>query len=151
MVLLQAQTANNPFMPLDIDGFTSDFYRTIGNESDRIPEVPTESYSWDLEYRNNLGNTNSRYFELFNHAAMVNLGFKEDWEFDDISLPDLKSLSPYSENNVDLIGSNLYVNLTFAMRTDLGNYAKIRIVKIIDQTVAMQTYKDLVLEVVVYR
>jgi hypothetical protein len=141
MVLLQADTDSDPFMPLDIDGFAVDFYRN----SDEI-----EAYSWDLEYRYDPPFTTVRYLRPDNHAEIAQLGYKSDDDFDTlVSLPYLKALTTYSTANVDVSYPVLYT--TFAIRTDRGNYAKARIIRVIDTTAGSLSYKDLVLEVVVYR
>jgi hypothetical protein len=139
MVLLQADLGL-PFMPLDIDGFTSDFYR-----------VTDEKRPWDLEYRHVAGNPGNRFFRPMNHAEMVSLEIRSGGQFDDISLPDLKNLTTYSTNDIGISAQAL--EQTFAIRTDLGNYAKARIVRIIDTTGAEDglPYQDFVLEVVIYK
>lgn len=143
LVLLQADLGD-PYMPLDIDGFTSDFYRITGG-NDR----PTERYSWDLTYRHNEGDVATRFFHPVNFAEMAYLGINDGGQFDAISLPDLKAMT-YSTADINV--SAAAVEDTFAIRTDLGNYAKARIVRVIDHTGADTLhYQDLVLEVVVYR
>jgi hypothetical protein len=143
LVLLQAQDDEHPYMPLDIDRFTSDFYRTKGG---------TEAYSWDLEYWYNQPDTESRFLRPVNSARIVSLELRDDIAFDEISLLDLKTTTNYSTNDLDISTPSL--TQTFAIRTDLGNYAKARIIRIID-TVGVDPdtrhYQDLVLEVVVYR
>ena len=145
MVLLQVIDDDNPYTPLDIDGFTSDYFRIIGVAGDT-----TESYSWDLEYRYEAPDGNVRFFRPVNNAEMAYLGIQNSDNFDAISLPDLKALS-YSYDDFDLSGSNLQVNATFAVHTDVGNYAKIRIVQIVDTTYGSRLNKDLVLEVYIYK
>jgi hypothetical protein len=146
MVLLQADTDDNPYMPLDLDYMVSDFYRVTGNP---------DGYSWDLEYRygstSNTSDTSTRYLRVFNGATISALsGTYNGAQFDAISLPDLKGLT-YSTSDVDLSGSNLYEQRAFAVKTDLGNYAKIRIFRIINTTANGLPYRDLILEVVIYR
>jgi hypothetical protein len=148
MVLLQADTDLNPFMPLDLDAMVSDFYRVTGNP---------DGYSWDLEYRygstSNPSDTSTRYLQAYNGTAIVSLGTYADAPFDALSLPDLKGVTYTANNSINLTGdSNLYVNRTFAVRTDLRNYAKMRIFRIIDTTDPdSRPLRDIVLEVVVYR
>jgi hypothetical protein len=143
MAFLQAETDSNPFMPLDIDGLAVDFMRVTGNPN---------GYSWDLEYRYGAPDTTDRYLRTFNGAAIVSLGMYSDNAFDALSLPDLKALNNYSTGDIDLSGSNLYENRTFAVITDLKNYAKVRIFRIKDTTDSFaRPLKDLVLEVVVYK
>jgi hypothetical protein len=151
MILLQSGDDANPFMPIDFDGFAVDFFRTTGQDDPhRDPDVPTESYSWDLEYRYDNPNTNSLFFRPKNFAEITSLGLRNDAQFDAISLPYLKSLTSYSTNEIDVSDPSLY--LTFAIHTDLGNYAKARIIRVIDTTGGdLREYKDLVMEVVVYK
>jgi hypothetical protein len=146
MVLLQANDDANPFTPLDIDGFISDFYKTTG-----VPDRVTESYSWDLEYRYGAPNTDNRFLRPRNFAEIVSLGIKNDAQFDALSLPQLEAISAYTTSDINISGASLSVNLTFAIYTDLGNYAKARIVRIIDTNDGVRNYKDLVLQVVVYK
>jgi len=144
MALLQVVDDVNPYTPLDIDGFTSDYFRIIG------PAGSTEAYSWDLEYRYEAPDPTIRFFHPVNNAEIAYLGLQDENGFDGISLPQLKNLS-YSPDDFDLSGTNLKVNTTLAVHTDLGNYAKIRIVQIIDTPYANRVYKDLVLEVYIYK
>jgi hypothetical protein len=141
MVLLQAATDNRPLMPIDIDGFTSDFYRVADG---------TEAFSWDLEYRYRDPDTTDRFLRPVNFAEIVSLGFRDDGQFDELSLPALKALTTYSGNDLDLDPAT--EGQTFAIRTDLGNYAKARIFRIINTVgVDLRDYQELVLEVVVYK
>jgi hypothetical protein len=141
MILLQADI-NLPYMPIDLDAFTVDYFRN----TDR-----TEAYPWDLEYRFTNSNTANRLLQPWNGATIAPLGYKSDGDFDLISLSSLKSLTTYSTGNLDLSGTNLYQYMAFAVRTDLGNYAKARIVRIINTTDGTYNYKDLVLEVCIYK
>ncbi|MBN1566550.1 MAG: hypothetical protein JXA73_01800 [Acidobacteria bacterium] len=140
MVLLQASTDEDAYMPIDIDGFTSDFYRTTGG---------TEAYSWDLEYWYDAPDTEDRFFKPVNFSGIVSLGIRNDAQFDAISLPDLKARTDYSSNELDI--STAVEFQAFAIRTDLGNYAKARIIRVIDTWDGYRNYQDLLLEVIVYR
>ncbi len=148
MVLLQASDDAHPYMPLDVDGLVVDYFRNADG---------TEGYSWDLEYRYNAPDTTDRYLEPFNGAGLASLGTYNDVNFDAISLPTLKSLNYNTSSGqvIDLSGSNLTVGFTFAIRTDIGNYAKARIARIIDTTDTStgtpRQNEDIVLEVYVYR
>jgi hypothetical protein len=149
MVLLQASTDNNPYMPIDFDSFAVDYFRTTGD-----PSVDTESWSWDIEYRYNSSDRTNRYLRPFNGAALSSIGYSDASAFDQISLPDLKALT-YTTRDISLSGSALYTGYAFAVRTDIGNYAKVRILRIIDTTDSpngIDLYnKDLVLEVCIYK
>jgi hypothetical protein len=154
MVFLQASTDNKPFMPIDLDNFTVDYFREEGD----MAAGDTESYPWDLEYRYNSPNTTDRYLEALNGAALAPIGLKDAGQFDQLSLPYLKSLTYTRAGTIDLSdsrNSSLNQGFAFAVRTDIGNYAKVRILRIIDtvdSTVTPTHYnKDLVLEVCIYR
>lgn len=143
MVLLQASDDDNPFMPLDIDNFTVDYFRTTDG---------TEKYPWDLEYRYVPPNSEARYLEAKNNAGIVSIGFRDNGEFDSISLPQLKALNYQKNGRIDLPDTILNrIGFTFAVKTDIGNYAKVRIVRVVDTNDDPFFNKDLVLEVTVYK
>jgi hypothetical protein len=65
-------------------------------------------------------------------------------------MPYLKSLPSYSTAEINV--SNPVLFNAFAIRTDLGHYAKARIIRVIETTGDdFRGYKDLVLEVVVFK
>jgi hypothetical protein len=141
MVLLQSASDATPYMPLDIDGMAVDFYRVKDG---------FEAYSWDLEYRYGAPNTTDRFLRPVNSAKIVSLDVKTDNEFDAITMPYLKSLPSYSTAEINV--SNPVLFNAFAIRTDLGHYAKARIIRVIETTGDdFRGYKDLVLEVVVFK
>jgi hypothetical protein len=131
-------------MPLDIDGLTVDYFRNFDG---------TEAFSWDLEYRYGAPNTADRYLQPFNGAGLASLGVNNDTSFDAISLPTLRALNYNTSSGhvIDLSGSNMQVGFTFAIHTDVGNYAKARITRIIDTTDGARQNIDIVLEVYVYK
>jgi hypothetical protein len=148
VAFLQAPTYTNTVMPLDIDQFTSDYFRKKGNTSGDV-----DDWSWDIQYMWDSPATTSPYFRPVNGAQIVSLGYKTDADFDVISLPTLKGLT-YSTQDIDLTGTaNLYLWRAFAVRTDRGNYAKFRIAMIIDDKDPTQgrPLQHLVLEVAVYK
>jgi hypothetical protein len=148
MVLLQSSKDASPYMPLDLDNFASDYFRN--NDG-------TEAYSWDLEYKYSSTNRTNRYLQPFNGAGLSSMGTEDDASFDDISLPTLKGLTYSTSATIDLSGSTDYTKFAFAVHTDIGNYAKVRIVRIITTTDTTTvpgttlTNKDLVLEVCIYK
>jgi hypothetical protein len=146
MVLLQAFTDSDPYMPLDIDGFAADYFRVTDG---------TEDYPWDLEYRYASPDYTNRWLHPLNGAAIASMGLKNNAEFDAISLPQLKALANYtSTGTISLNGSNLQETFTFAIRTDIGNYAKVRIRQIVDTTRSDfpgRVNEDLILEVCIYK
>jgi hypothetical protein len=154
MVFLQASTDSDPFMPVDLDNFTVDYFRTIGD----LNAGDTESYPWDLEYRYDAPDTTSRYLVAMNGAAVAPIGVRDAGQFDQISLPDLKGMSYSTGGTIDLSESRnslLAQGFAFAVRTDIGNFAKVRILRIIDTVDSAVTpthyNKDLVLEVCIYK
>lgn len=145
VAFLQAPTVDDTIMPLDIDNFISDYFRTKGNAGGDV-----DDWSWDVQY---MWNTNSAspYFKPVNGAQILSLGYKNDADFDAISLPTLKGLT-YSSSNIDLTGdANLYLWRTFAVRTDVGNYAKFRIATIIDDPYQDPPLQHMILEVYVFK
>jgi hypothetical protein len=154
MIFLQASTDNAPFMPVDLDAFTVDYFRESGN----LDLGDTESYPWDFEYLYDAPDTTSRYLQAFNGAGLAAIGVRDASQFDQISLPNLKGMSYTTGGTIDLSDSRnslLAQGFAFAVHTDIGNYAKVRIVRIIDtvdDTVTpTHNNKDLVLEVCIYK
>jgi hypothetical protein len=151
LMVLQFPDNSNPFLPIDLDGFTVDYSRTRGTSED------TETYSWDLEYRYTAPDPTARYLRPVaeNGAAIASIGNKNGADFDLISLPDLKKLAYTTTSTIDLSdarGSSLYEGFTFAVHTELGNYAKVRILRIINTVIDTNpNYRDLVLEVCIYK
>jgi len=141
IVVLQASLYTDHFMPLDVDGFTVDYFRNNDGYED---------YPWDLAYEFGT-TTDDIYLQPYNGAGLALLGVKDDIGFDTLSLADLKATT-YSSSAINLSGSVLKKDLTFAIRTDLRNYAKARVARIIDTTDDnLNQYKDIVLEVSVYK
>jgi hypothetical protein len=129
-------------MPLDADNFIVDYFGN-GDED--------ESYPWDIVYEG--VSKISRRLKPVNGASLAILGIRNDMDFDSLSITDLKALT-YSGNNIDLSdqSAGLNLNFAFAARTELGNYAKLRITRIINSFDTTGTpYKDLVLEIFLYR
>jgi len=148
MVMLQASTDDHPYMPIDFDIFAVDYFRQTGDTGD------TESYSWDLEYRYDSANQTSRWLEAWNGAAISSLGVKDGAAFDQISVTDLKDLAYSTSATIDLSdrSSSLVTGFTFAVHTDVGNYAKVRIVRIIETVDGTHANnRDLVFEVCIYK
>jgi hypothetical protein len=154
VVLLQTSVQDNAtYMPIDIDAFTVDFFRTTRPSNGSHPDI-VDDWSWDLLYDHSSGSITNRYLTPINGAAIAPIGVRDDTAFDAISLPDLRALNNYGTSNLDLSdGSTNLVNaFAFAVRTDLRNYAKARIIRIINTTAGgSNQYKDLVLEVIVFR
>jgi hypothetical protein len=148
IILPQAQSINYPQMPLDIDTLTVDFYRL------KDPSTH-EDYSWDLAYEYSNSDITARYLKAYNGAAIAPLAgdFSNPDTFDAVSLPFLKSVS-YPTAVIDLSdrSGNLKSGFAFAVSSDEGNYAKLRIVSVIDTVDASGNhYKDLYLEAYVFK
>lgn len=132
----------SPIMPLDVDLLTVDYFRKSEGE---------EGYPWDMIYEG--VDQKTRHLKPSNGAAFAVLGNMEPDQFDQVSLPELKRMT-YREENIDLsdVSPNLKHGFAVAIRTDLGNFAKVRMVRIIeildDQG---RLYKDLAFEVYVYK
>lgn len=134
------------FMPVDIDRFVVDYSGASGDEG----------LSWDLRYI--AGSNTSRRIEpaTENFAQLAVLGVKTDTQFDQLSLQDLKNLT-YNATQIDFSNNSTTLSqiqsapsgqaFTFAVKTDLGNYAKLSVF----ETVTGGVYLDIVLRVVVYR
>ncbi len=123
-------------LPLDADIPVSDYF---GNANDSAP--------WDILYET--VSTTSRRLAPKSGAAFAIIGQKSDVEFDDdVTITYLRSLS-YTSSNLDLSdgSANLQSGFTFAVRTGLGRYVKIRIREVVQRG----TERDLALEIYVYR
>jgi len=104
-------------MPVDVDTFTVDFFQTSTGDED---------FPWDFVYRG--VDIRTRRLESVNGSAFAVLGIKDDNAIDGVSLPQLKALT-FNQNPIDLSdgSSNLQNNFSFAVHTDVGNYAKLRL------------------------
>ena len=128
-------------VPLDLDGPYSDYFTNAD---------PEEKISWDLGYE--VKSPTSRQLVPQAGAGLYSFGPKTDQEFDKISLADLRALS-YQTDVIEL-GANpqeTHRTFVFAVRTGLGQYAKVRIANII-QTAGESgaIYYDLALEVYIF-
>jgi hypothetical protein len=112
--------------PLDVDGFVADYFA----QSDG-PGQCCESYPWDLVYV--YVDEKTRKLRPQNNASFAALGNLSSADFDLQSLTGLKALT-YSSNDIDLSDGSvdLAAGFAFAIRTDLGNYAKARIARILN-------------------
>ncbi len=144
MLLLQAQVTDNPnYRPLDLDAVRSDYF---------INGAGDEGMPWDIKYETLSGS--SRQLTPLNGAAMASLGVLSNDQFDAYSLPDLGNLQ-YRTDSIDLSdGSpNLKWGYAFAVRTGLGNYVKVHIIRTIATTYPgdSNVYQDLGFEVYIYK
>ena len=119
-----------------------------------IPQVDyygnsDESLFWDVGYETQ--SSTSRRLQPRSNATVSSIGIRTPTQFDNITLEDLQAMS-YSSTAISLSdgSSNLAVGHTFAIRTGLGRYAKVRIGDFITRG-GDTTKRDLVLEIYVYR
>jgi hypothetical protein len=123
-------------LPLDADIPVSDYF---GNKDDTAP--------WDLLYET--VSTTSRRLAPKSGAQFASIGQKSDTQFDDeVNITYLQGLT-YTSSNIDLSdgSANLASGFTFAVKTGLGRYVKIRI----GEVVTRSTERDLALEIYVYK
>ena len=125
--------------PLDADQIISDYFL---NTDDQDP--------WDLLYETpNPGNPLVRRFSPQQGARFAVIGVVQtNDQFDTIGIETLRGLN-YTADSIDMSeGSpNLVQGFTFAIRTGLGRYAKVRVYGIIQ----VGNERDLQLQVYVYR
>ncbi len=151
MILIQHTSDADTATPVDFDGFVSDFYRARAKDRGNIGD--TDDWSWDLLYGWTSPDTSSLYFQPVSGAGIASLGTKQaDADFDNISLPYLKGLTYNTSTKIDLSGSLLKAYGTYAVRTDVGNYAKFRIVRIMsDLDLQSRPLTYLILEVLIFK
>ncbi len=131
----------NNTMPVDVDNFVVDFFRVEGDES----------YPWDFVYE--ATDRTTRQLKPVNRAGFAPLGVKNDNEIDAVSLPELMSLT-YTADPIDMSDGKpaLQTWYSFAVLTEIGNYAKVRLIstKLLKDKDG-NPFLDLMYEVVVYR
>lgn len=148
LAIIEPSVGTGNFMPVDLDRFIVDYSGTSGDEG----------LSWDLKYFA-LSNTSRQLVPATeNFAQLAVIGIKTDAEFDQLSLQDLKNLT-YNATQIDLSNNSATLNqiqgvssgqaFTFAVKTDLGNYAKLSVFETITDSSGI--FYDFVFRVVVYR
>ncbi len=107
-----------------------------------------DSRPWDVLFQYNSSNSAQRTLVAQNGASLASIGSRDPTAFDAISLSDLRGLT-YGLQSIDMSdgSSNLQSNFTFAIKTNLGRYAKVRVSRVITE----DSGKSLGLEVYVYR
>ena len=122
--------------PLDADLLVSDY-------------LGQDSRPWDILYSVSSSNATSRGLVPQSGARLAVIGSRNPDAFDALSLSDLRALT-YSQDSIDMSdgSSNLQAGFTFAIKTNLGRYAKVRVSRVITEDT---TGKSLGLEVYVYR
>lgn len=121
--------------PLDADMSVSDY-------------LGQDTRPWDLVFEYSSSNPATRGLVTKNGAKLASIGSLDPAAFDSLGLSNLRSLD-YSLDTIDMSNgsANLAPNYTFAIRTNLGRYAKVRI----SMVVPRDTSRDLGLEMYVYR
>jgi hypothetical protein len=138
---------------LDADLMISDYYRDESFDQDLYYEIP-----WDLLFQSgatpgNVLTPDKRYLMPQGSTQLAVIGIKDyslPDQFDAITLTNLRNLA-YSGNFIELSdgNANLQQGFTFAIKTGLGRYAKVRIRNWV--TYEGSDYVDLLLEIYVYR
>jgi hypothetical protein len=128
---------------LDADGPHVDYFGQVNEGLD--PDVPR----WDVTY--DTISTTQRQLAAQSGAQLSIIGTRNDTDFDRLSLSDLQSRT-YSSSAISLNDSstNFAVTFAFAVKTNLGRYAKVRVADIITDAIDT-TLKHLVLEVFTFR
>jgi hypothetical protein len=121
--------------PLDADMTLSDYFAQ-------------DSRPWDILFDYDASNPTLRSLAAQNGASLATLGSLDPTGFDAVNLPYLQGLN-YNLQSIDMSdqSSNLQQNFAFAIRTNLGRYAKVRIASVITS----DTSRILGLEIYVYR
>ncbi len=135
------------YYPIDFDQLRVDYFQD---------DTGTEGLSWDLEYVTLRGG--GRQLTPVNGAGLVALDnsqhqYANSDTFDALSLAALRTLNYSTTAAIDLSGiSDSNWGDAYAVRTNLGNYAKFRIVRIIDTVdQSGNHYSDLGLDVYVFK
>ena len=115
------------------------------SETDTLP-TGYDSFTWDLRYETQ--STTARRLAPGNGAMIAAVGPRNGTEFDALTLEQIQGLS-YTTNPVDMSDNSqsLAPQFAFAIRTDLGRFAKVRI----SDVITSGTNRDLALEIFVYK
>jgi len=121
--------------PLDADMLVSDY-------------LAQDARPWDILFEGNSSNTASRSLTVQNGAKLAIIGSRAPEAFDAVSLSNLQALS-YNLESIDMSdgSANLQADFSFAVKTNQGRYAKIRISRVVTEG----TSRNLGLEAYVYR
>jgi len=114
-------------------------------ELDTLPPGYDDS-TWDVRYETQSGT--ARRLAPRNGAMIAAVGPRNATDFDALTLEQIQGLS-YTTNPVDMSDNSqsLAPQFAFAIRTDLGRFAKVRIADVITSG----TNRDLALEIFVYK
>jgi hypothetical protein len=117
-------------------------------------DVPVSDYldvdarPWDIEYSESVSGSASRELTTVNGAKLASIGSIDYQSFDNLTLTYLQGLT-YNLDRIDMSdgSSNLQKDFAFAVKTNLGRYAKIRVSRVTSE----DSGTSLGLEVYVYR
>jgi len=126
--------------PLDADLPVSDY---TGNSQDMAP--------WDLLYETQ--SSGARRLVARSGAMFAVIGKRNTAQFDnDVTIEMLRGLT-YTSDPINLSDNspNLAIEFAFAVKTGLGRYVKVRIADLISRTDDKGAYKDLALEMFIYK
>jgi hypothetical protein len=128
---------------LDADLPVVDYYRDETATGDAYSEIP-----WDLLFETS--STTARQLTPQLGTTVASIGQRNVGQFDGITIETLRSLA-YGSGSIDMRdgSTNLQEGFTFAIKTGLGQYVKVRVRTVI--TYSGSTNKDLVLEVYVFK
>jgi hypothetical protein len=159
LALLQTPTPNGvqyaTLAPTLVDSLRRNTYMYLRQGYTLDADLPVSDYfgavqdsaPWDLIYQPDQGSP--RTLTPQSGAAFAVIGVQDTGGFDALTIGYLRGLN-YTTNSIDMSdGSpNLALNFTFAIRTGLGRYVKLRIADIIS---AGSNIKDLALEMYIYK
>ncbi|MBZ5499241.1 MAG: hypothetical protein LAP85_22815 [Acidobacteriia bacterium] len=133
---------------LDADIPVVDYFRDETSAADPYYETP-----WDVLFQSDQNVTTGRWLTSQQGAMFHTIGViapQNAGSFDTISLDNLRSFT-YSTDSIDLGDSsgNLVQGFTFAIKTGLGRYVKVRVRDWVEYT--NSSVKDLLLEIYVFK
>ncbi len=132
---------------LDADLPVVDYFRDETSTPDAYYEIP-----WDLLYETDQ-DTTKRWLTPLSGASFSVIGVIDPsvaYQFDALTVEDLRNMT-YTADRIDLgnASANLTAGFSFAVKTGLGRYAKVRVRQIFEYT--DPTYKDFAIEIYVYK
>ncbi len=131
---------------LDADLPVVDYLHNENDPVDLDLETP-----WDALFRTGNSSGSSRSLVPQQGATLSIIGIKDGSQFDGLTQEYLRSLN-YTGNSIDLsdgTSSQLQVGFTFAIKTGLGHYVKVRIRDYVGYSDS--AYKDMMLEIFIYK
>ncbi len=113
----------------------------------RLPDG-YDDYTWDLRYET-VSNSRRRLVPR-SGAAIAAIGSRDNQSFEALQFQEIAGL-PYSTNPIEMDDNseNLKPGFTFAIRTGLGRYARVRIFNV--DSPQGTNYRDLALQIFVYK